>query len=549
MPAAPDSALASTPPARQYQTTDLAVRVAVPTLTPAPVATRSVHAAGPAAAVVMPGAAADGIDLRHEPQRYAPGRLASAVGSHADVKSVTITAAGNDANGVRQDPLVTAELTESEGSWVGTLAGITLNTPITFTAEAKDDGDKVLFRGRHTATLTRRTATLTIKLTAKTRAGAGQFPVVSAITVETIRAQGSGNVTVSVTGKKAETLKYEFKNGTFSPSSGSVTTDSPQSGATGTATITSKYTAPEAKGGYTAQVVVTNSAGNRVAVDFRIAVDDPARLEANLGPAVLSVAGRRIPAGVQWSANVSSAGDTAVTYSWSFTSAPNTPVAGTSFSSATTNPALLTGYDQTKTGTLKVTATQGTLSSSASFQVPANLFPNALQLPAELVINEIDYDTEGSSDTAEFVEILNPGASAVDLSGYRIELVDGSGGEVYATYTGSGQLGAGKYFVIGDTAVIQPDPPLPAGTVTLALDSKGLQQGPDIVRIVKISTEKVMDAVQYEGRANGAGEGASAPSDTDVKSIGRCPNGSDTNDNGDDFVTMAPTPGKTNTCS
>ena len=367
--------------------------------------------------------------------------------------------------------------------------------------------------------------------------------------METIRAQGSGNVTVSVTGKKAETLKYEFKNGTFSPSSGSVTTDSPQSGAVGTATITSKYTAPEAKGGYTAQVVVTNSAGNRVAVDFRIAVDDPARLAANLGPAVLSVAGRRIPAGVQWTANVSSAGDTAVTYSWSFTSAPNTPVAGTSFSSATTNPTLLTGYDQTKTGTLKVTATQGTLSSSASFQVPANLFPNALQLPVELVINEIDYDTPGSSDTAEFVEILNPGASAVDLSGYRIELVDGSGGEAYATYTGSGQLGAGKYFVIGDTAVIQPDPPVPVGTVTLALDSKGLQQGPDIVRIVKISTEKVMDAVQYEGRANGAGEGASAPSDTDVKSIGRCPNGSDTNDNGADFVTMAPTPGKTNTCS
>ena len=548
MPAAQDSALASTPPARQYQTTDLAVRVAVPTLTPAPVATRSVHAAGPAAAVVMPGAAADGIDLRHEPQRYAPGRLASAVGSHADVKSVTITAAGNDPQGVRKDPLVTAELTKSEGSWVGTLAGITLDTPISFTAEAKDDGDKVLFRGTHTATLTRRTATLTIKLTAKTNAGAGQFPVVSAITVETIRAQGSGNVTVSVTGKKAETLKYEFKNGTFSPSSGSVTTDSPQSGATGTAAITSKYTAPRAKGGYTAQVVVTNSAGNRVAVDFRIAVDDPARLAANLGPAVLSVAGRRIPAGVQWTANVSSAGDTAVTYSWSFTSAPNTPVAGTSFSSATTNPALLTGYDQTKTGTLKVTATQGTLSSSASFQVPANLFPNALQLPVELVINEIDYDTEGS-DTAEFVEILNPGASAVDLSGYRVELVDGSGSEAYATYTGSGQLGAGKYFVIGDTAVIQPDPPLPVGTLTLALDSKGLQQGPDIVRIVKISTEKVMDAVQYEGRANGAGEGASAPSDTEDKSIGRCPNGSDTNDNGADFVTMAPTPGKTNTCS
>lgn len=542
---AQDSALASTPaPVRKYQTADLAVRVAVPALTPAPVAARSVHAAGGEDAVVMPGAAVNRFALR-----YAPQRLASAVGSHADVNSVIITAAGNDANGVRQDPLTTVELTESEGSWVGTLAGITLNTPITFTAEAKKSDDTVLFRGTHTATLTRRTGALTINLAAVTGAGAGQFPVVSAITVETIRAGGSGNVTVSVTGKKDETLNYEFKNGAFSPSSGTVTTDNPQSGTTGTASITSKYTAPAAKGGYTAQVVVWNPAGNRVAVDFRVAVDEPARLAANLGPAVLSVAGRRIPAGVQWTANVSSAGDTAVTYSWSFTSAPNTPVAGTSFSSATTNPALLTGYDQTKTGTLKVTATQGALSSSASFEVPANLFPNALQLPVELVINEIDYDTPGSSDTAEFIEILNPGASAVELSGYRIELVDGSGGEAYATYIGSGQLGAGKYFVIGDTAVIQPDPPLPAGTVTLALDGKGLQQGPDVVRIVKISTKKVMDAVQYEGSANGAGEGASAPSDTAVKSIGRCPNGSDTNDNGADFVLMTPSAGKTNTCS
>lgn len=544
MPAATDSALASTPPARQYQTADLAVRVAVPTLTPAPVGNRSVHAAGPEAAVVMPGAAGNRFALRHAPQR-----LASAVGSHAEVTAVTIIAAGNDAQGVRQDPLATANLSKSEGSWVGTLAGITLDTPINFTAEAKNASDTVLFRGTHSATLTRRTAGLTINLAAESGAGAGQFPVISAITVETIRAKGSGNVTVSVTGKKDETLKYEFKNGDFSPSSGSETTDNPGSGTTGSATITSKYTAPQVKGGYTAQVAVTNAAGNRVAVDFRIAVDEPALLAANLGPAVLSVAGRRIPAGVQWTAEVSSAGEAAVTYSWSFTSAPNTPVAGTSFSSATTNPALLTGYDQTKTGTLKVTATQGSLSSSASFQVPANLFPNALQLPAELVINEIDYDTPGTGDTAEFVEILNPGSGAVDLSGYRIELVDGTRGATYATYTGSGQLGAGKYFVIGDTTVIQPDPPLPAGTVTLALDGKGLQQGPDIVRIVKISTEKVMDAVKYEGSADGAGEGATAPSDTEDKSIGRCPNGSDTNDNRADFVIMTPTAGKANTCS
>lgn len=542
MPPASGSAFAPTSaPPPQYPTANIAVRVAVPTLTPAPDAAHSLYAPGPAPAVVMPGAAVPRFDLRFAPQQS----LGTALGSHDDVTSVTITAAGEDSNGVRQDPLVTASLTKSAGGWVGTLTGITLGTEITFTAEAKNDSDTVLFRGSHTATLARETAALTINLAAVTGSNAGQFPVVSAITVETIRATGTGTVTVSVTGKKAETLNYEFRGGTFAPPSGTATTDNPGSGSTGTATITSTYTAPAVKGGYTVQVAVTNAAGNSVAVDFRITVDAPASLTANLGPAVLSVAGRRTPAGVQWTADVSHSSEGAVTYSWSFTSGQSA-VAGTSFNGATTNPALLTGYDQTKTGTLAVTATQGALSSTASFQVPANLFPNALQLPTELVINEIDYDTPSASDTAEFVEILNPGTNAVDLSAYRIEMVDGTGDKPYATYTLTGSLGAGKYLVIGDTAVITP---LGADVLKETLDSKGLQQGPDVVRIVKIADDKVVDAVQYEGTADGTGEGASAPSDTDVKSIGRCPNGRDTNDNRADFVLMTPTPGAANTCA
>ena len=284
-----------------------------------------------------------------------------------------------------------------------------------------------------------------------------------------------------------------------------------------------------------------------MAVDFRIPVDEAASLNVNLGPAVLSVAGRRIPTGVQWNAKVSTMGDAAVTYSWSFKDSGNNQVTGTSFSSATTNPALLTGYDQTKTGTLSVTATQGALSATASFVVPANLFPDSLKLAsAALVINEIDYDTPGGSDTAEFIEILNPGSNAVDLSGYRIELVDGARGSPYESYTPGGQLGAGKYLVIGDSAVLSP---LGADVVQETLTSGGLQQGPDAVRIVKIADDTVVDAVQYEGTADGSGEGASAPSDTASKSIGRCPNGGDTNDNAADFAVMTPTPGAANTCS
>ena len=545
MPVVPDSGMAPIPaPVRRYRTADITVQVTVPSLTRA----RPAHYADRAAAVeMMAVAAADRSEAR-----AVPLPLYAAIGSHADVKSVTVTAAGNDANGDRQDPLATVTLTKSEGTWTGTLAGITLGTPITFTAAAKNSSDTVLFRGTHTATLTRDTARVALNLAAVGDISGGQFPVVSGITVQKVRAGGTTTVTVSATGKKAETLNYQFSNGTFSPVSGSVTTDSPQSGTTGTASITSTYTAPSTKGGYTARLAVTNAAGNRVAVDFRISVEEPASLSATLGPVVLSVAGRRIPAGVQWTAAVSSAGDgSGVTYAWTFTGSSNVAVAGTSFADAAKNPALLTGYDQTKTGTLSVTATEGGLTSTASFTVPANLFPNALQLPkADLVINEINYDTPGDNDTKEFVEILNPGAGAVDLTGYLIELVDVSRGRVYASYTGTGSLGAGKYLVIGDSAVLD-GPSFPAAAVKLALGSSGLQQGPDVIRIVKIATKEVMDAVQYEGTATGAGEGAPAPTDpaTADKSIGRCPSGSDSNDNGADFRAMTATPGAANTCS
>jgi hypothetical protein len=44
-----------------------------------------------------------------------------------------------------------------------------------------------------------------------------------------------------------------------------------------------------------------------------------------------------------------------------------------------------------------------------------------------LVINEIDYDQPGT-DAAEFIELKNVGSSAIGLSGYSVELVNGNGG-------------------------------------------------------------------------------------------------------------------------
>lgn len=174
--------------------------------------------------------------------------------------------------------------------------------------------------------------------------------------------------------------------------------------------------------------------------------------------------------------------------------------------------------------------------------------PDAPRPPAaKLVINEFDYDQAGA-DNAEFVEIVNPNAAAVDLTDYRIEMVNGSNGRKYGTYAPpEGSLPAGGYFVIADADVIAA---LPAKTASMPLKSGGLQNGPDGIRIVDAGAGRVLDSVHYRDSVPGAGEGRPAPKDDTAAptSIGRC-NGADSDDNGADFATMTPTPGAANACA
>ena len=195
------------------------------------------------------------------------------------------------------------------------------------------------------------------------------------------------------------------------------------------------------------------------------------------------------------------------------------------------------------------TSTRDPASSGGSgTAAPAGTDPDTPRPPAlKLVINEVDYDQAGADD-AEFVEVVNPNRSAVDLADYRIELVNGSNGRRYGSYAPAGRLDAGAYLVIGDHAVIDA---LPAGTARVTLKSGGLQNGPDAVRIVEAATGRVLDALHYEEAIPDTGEGNPAPEDaTDSPtSIGRCPDGFDSDDNGADFATMTPTPGAANDCA
>ena len=477
------------------------------------------------------------------PARSSHAVLASAKGSHSDIASVTVTVAGENALGNHQDPLATAtlELT-SDGVWAGTLSGLTVGPELDFTAEALDGNGDVIFTGTHAQVLASVGAQITIRLNAVDDGVDNRLPKVTAISISNVSTGVPAQVSVTVQGSGTEQLDYEFSGGTFDPASGQVAL------ASGTGTITSTYQTPDVVGWYTAQIVLTNTQGNRIEVDFQIQVQT-AGLTARIGPAVRGFTGKRTPAGVRWTANVSIGGDgIGISYAWAFTDSDD---GAGSFTDATTNPTILTGYSASTAGTLSVTVTDAAgLTTSASLEVAAGLFPDLplMPSPAALLVNEIDYDQEGSSDAAEFIEILNPGSTAVDLSGYRFDLVDGADGDAYLSYDGAGQLAADGFLVIADQAVIDG---LPNGTPSFVLSGNGITNGPDGVRIVSKADGRVVDAVHYEGAVPGSGEGSPAPQDpaTASTSIGRCPAGFDSNDNGLDFREVPATPGSANTCS
>jgi hypothetical protein len=163
-------------------------------------------------------------------------------------------------------------------------------------------------------------------------------------------------------------------------------------------------------------------------------------------------------------------------------------------------------------------------------------------------ISEIDYDQPGT-DSGEFIELYNPGSTALNLTDFRLELIDGATGQPYGSYelsAAGSTLNPGQFLVVGKSAVINA---LPAGVLKIRL-TKALQNGsPDGVRVVTHDGH-VVDGLAYEGTIGGTGEGQS-PRDRETnsgpnKSLSRC--GADTDDNAHDFRAATPTPGAANAC-
>ncbi len=167
----------------------------------------------------------------------------------------------------------------------------------------------------------------------------------------------------------------------------------------------------------------------------------------------------------------------------------------------------------------------------------------------QLVINEVDYD-QPSTDTAEYVEIKNVGASAASLDGVTLVLVNGTGGgaSVYDTIDLPNEsLAAGGYFVVCANAATVSNCDLDDSP-----DTNFIQNGAPDAAALRYDGE-VLDAVSYEGNTGapyteGSGEGLADSSSVAGLSISRCADGNDTDQNNVDFVTVGSTPGVTNDC-
>jgi predicted extracellular nuclease len=174
---------------------------------------------------------------------------------------------------------------------------------------------------------------------------------------------------------------------------------------------------------------------------------------------------------------------------------------------------------------------------------------SAAAVSTTLVINEVDYD-QASTDTAEFLELKNVSASALNLDSYSVELVNGNAGGavLYDTIDlPSVSLAAGDYYVVCANAAtvancdLDDDP-----------DTNFIQNGsPDAIGLRSGTT--LVDALSYEG-VSGApytegstGAGTDNP-DVGTKGLSRCPDGTDTDLNNFDFSFQDSTPGAVNDC-
>jgi len=192
---------------------------------------------------------------------------------------------------------------------------------------------------------------------------------------------------------------------------------------------------------------------------------------------------------------------------------------------------------------------------------------------ARVIINEIDADTPGNPDQAEFVELYDGGVGNTPLDGLVVVFYDGglspsfNGRQSYAAFDLDGfSTDADGYFVLGNPGVASASivfDPGPFGLLQNGPDAVALYigNGSDFPNATNATTLNVLDAIVYgtddpkpsnlmllidDGQlvVNESANGAGA-----LESSQRCPNGMGGTRNSSAYRQGTPTLGTSNTCA
>ncbi len=167
---------------------------------------------------------------------------------------------------------------------------------------------------------------------------------------------------------------------------------------------------------------------------------------------------------------------------------------------------------------------------------------------ASVVINEFLPDPASTDAGHEWIEITNTGGSSVDISGWTIEVaVSGSSFSVKYTFPLSTTIAPGQFLTVGDSGLAGVDLNAASnfgfGNAGSNSDGIRLRSGSDVIDSVVYgdpNSEGIWDDT-------GAVSVSLALTSGSGMSLGRIPDGADTNASGADFAVMGtPSPGATN---
>ncbi len=130
--------------------------------------------------------------------------------------------------------------------------------------------------------------------------------------------------------------------------------------------------------------------------------------------------------------------------------------------------------------------------------------PSRFPISAQVVINEIMYDFEGSDDNHEWIEIKNVGAQSVDFTNWRFE--EGGTKHTLTLKQGDINIAGGSYAVIADnTDQFLTDYP---GFLGILIDSSfTLSNTGEKITLLETKDGPVINEVTYSSEWGAAGNG------------------------------------------